>query len=163
MTIWPGEFAEVTLPKDVSCSDATFALEPRTDAPVSKYASNSDAWPQPTVTDSIAGKIHIANLTNTVRILRRNEHFCQIWEVFVPDVLPTGPAVSDSVRSRGAVDAGSAGHSSSVQIDPDGMLSADERSSLGPLCKNTTMCSTRTTAGTTETLVPSRPSSTWGL
>ena len=44
-------------------------------------------------------------------------------------VLPTGLAVSDSVLSR-AVDAGSAGHSSSVQIDPDGMLSADERSSF---------------------------------
>ena len=41
----------------------------------------------------------------------------------------TGPAVSDSVRSR-AAEAGSAGHSSSVQIDPDGMLSADERSSF---------------------------------
>ena len=50
-------------------------------------------------------------------------------EVFVPDVLPTGPAVSDSVCSRG-VDSGSAGHSSSVQIDPDGTLSADERSSF---------------------------------
>ena len=37
-TIWPGEFVEVTLPKDICCSDATFALKPRTDAPVSKYA-----------------------------------------------------------------------------------------------------------------------------
>ena len=49
--------------------------------------------------------------------------------MYVPDILPTGPAVSDNVRSR-AVDAGSAGHSASVQIDPDGMLSADERSSF---------------------------------
>ena len=49
--------------------------------------------------------------------------------IFIPDVLPTGPAVCDSVCSRG-VDAESAGHSSSVQIDPDGMLSPDERSSF---------------------------------
>ena len=128
------------------------------------YASDSG---QQKIIDSIAGKISIANLTNTVRILRRNEHVCQIREVFVPNVLPTGPDRTgpDNVRSR-AVDAGSAGHSISVQINPDGMLSdgmllRDLR--FTPLCKNTTMCSTRTTAGTMETLVPSRPSSTWGL
>ena len=155
--LWPGGCVEVTLPKD----DAAFALEPSSDAPISKYASDSG---QQKIIDSIAGKISIANLTNTVRILRRNEHVCQIREVFVPNVLPTGPDRTgpDNVRSR-AVDAGSAGHSISVQINPDGMLSdgmllRDLR--FTPLCKNTTMCSTRTTAGTMETLVPSRPSST---
>ena len=80
-------------------------------------------WPQPTIIDSIAGKICIANLTNTVRILRRNAHFCQIRKVFLPDVLPTRPAVSDKVCSR-AVDVGPGRHSSSIQIDLDGMLSA---------------------------------------
>ena len=47
---------------------------------------DDDAWPQPSLITSIDGLLRIPNLTDTTRVLNKNEHFCQIREVFVPDI-----------------------------------------------------------------------------
>ena len=48
---------------------------------------SDDAWPQLSLITSIDGLLRIPNLTNTTRVLKKNEHFCQIREVFVPDIV----------------------------------------------------------------------------
>ena len=47
---------------------------------------DDDAWPQPSLITSIDGLLRIPNLTDTTRVLNKNEHFCQIREVFVPHI-----------------------------------------------------------------------------
>ena len=84
-TVWPGEFVEVNLPADLFIEDSTFALEPRFDSNDNTSVRDDDAWPQPSLITSIDGLLRIPNLTNTTRVLKKNEHFCQVREVFVPD------------------------------------------------------------------------------
>ena len=85
-TVWPGEFVEVNLPADLFIEDSTFGLEPRFDSNGNKSVRDDDAWPQPSLITSIDGLLRMPNLTNTTRVLKKNEHFCQIREVFVPDI-----------------------------------------------------------------------------
>ena len=133
-TVWPGDFVEVNLPADMYSEDATFAIEPRYDATVNKCVSENDVWPQPSLIMSVEGVVRIPNLTNTTRVLKRNEHFCQIREVFEPD---NATAVPDSLRTSEAMNirnrsstATPVKHSAAVTIDPDHALSPDERASF---------------------------------
>ena len=84
-TVLPGDFVEVNLPADMYSEDATFAIEPRYDTTVNKCVSENDVWPQPSLIMSVEGVVRIPNLTNNTPVLKRNEHFCQIREVFEPD------------------------------------------------------------------------------
>ena len=132
-TVWPGEFVEVNLPTDLFTTDSTYALEPRLDTTGNKFTRDSDLWPQPSLVTSVDGVVRIPNLTNTTRLLKRNEHFCQIRDVFVPDV-PTNTPLRSDVISK-AIDlqprrSTPSKHSASVQIDPDMKLSSDERASF---------------------------------
>ena len=133
-TVWPGDFVEVNLPADMYNEDAPFAIEPRYDTTVNKCVSENDVWPQPSLTMSVASVVPIPNLTNTTRVLKRNEHFCQIIDVFEPD---NATAVPDSQRTSEAMNirnrssmATPVKHSTAVTIDPDNALSPDERASF---------------------------------
>ena len=111
--------------------------EPRIDSLTSKHTCDSDVWPQPSIIASIAGKMRIANMTNTVRILKQNGHFCQIREVFVSGVAKNTPsytltnhnAFDVNVRSRN-IDLAQIKHSGAIQVDPDEMLSSNESSAF---------------------------------
>ena len=83
-TIWPGDYIEVELPQEMSTCDSTFALEPRTDTHISKTltANHIPVWPRPSIVQSIAGKIRVPNLSNEPLLLKRQEHFCQIRNVY---------------------------------------------------------------------------------
>ena len=128
----PGDFVEVDLPSDVCITDATFALEPRHDTTGNKRVRENDVWPQPSLITSVEGVLRIPNLTNTIRLLKKNEHFCQIREVFdnapsVPDSHYTSEAVRIHTRSSKATPVK---HSTAVTIDPDHALSPDERATF---------------------------------
>ena len=80
---------------------------------------------------SIDGLLRIPNLTDTTRVLKKNEHFCQIREVFVPDIAANNldtHVISQAVHTR--PNGVQTGQSASVQIDPDSKLSSDERASF---------------------------------
>ena len=108
-------------------------MEPRLDTTGNKFTRDSDLWPQPSLVTSVDGVVRIPNLTNTTRLLKRNEHFCQIRDVFVP-VVPTNTLLRSDVISK-AIDlqprrSTPSKHSASVQIDPDMKLSSDEHASF---------------------------------
>ena len=128
-TVWPGEFVEVSLPADVFIADSTFALKPRFDSNGSKSVRDDDAWPQPSLITSIKGLLRIPNLTNTTRVLMKNEQFGQIREVFVPAIAANNThVISQAVHIQ--TSEVHTGHSASVQIDPGSKLSPDERASF---------------------------------
>ena len=130
-TVWPGEYVEVNLPAHLFAADSTFALEPRFDSNGNKSVRDDDAWPQPSLITSIDGLLRIPYLTDTRRVLKKNEHFCQIREVFVPDIAGNNldtHVISQAVHTRS--NGVQTGHSASVQIDPDSKLSSDERASF---------------------------------
>ena len=77
-TIWPGEFIELEVSKDIP-QDVTLALEPRTD---SNCSQGTTFWPLPDLRTSVGRKVRIPNDTDTPKILKHNEHFCQIQPVF---------------------------------------------------------------------------------
>ena len=122
---------EVNLPADLFIEDSTFALEPRLDSNGNKSVRDDDAWPQPSLITSIDGLLRIPNLTNTTRVLKKNEHFCQIREVFVPDIAANNlntHVISQAVHTQSSEV--HTGHSASVQIDPESKLSPEERASF---------------------------------
>ena len=130
-TVWPGEYGEVNLPADLFVADSTFPLEPRFDSNGNRSVRDDDAWPQPSLITSIDGLLRIPNLTDTTRVLKKNEHLCQIREVFVPDIAANNldtHVISQAVHTRS--NGIQIGHSASVQIDPDSKLSSDERTSF---------------------------------
>ena len=122
---------EVNLPADLFIEDSTFALEPRLDSNGNKSVRDYDAWPQPSLITSIDGLLRIPNLTNTTRVLKKNEHFCQIREVFVPDIVANNlhtHVISQAVHTQSREV--HTGHSASVQIDPESKLYPEERASF---------------------------------
>ena len=134
ITVWPGDFVEVNLPSDLYIEDATFALEPRHDTTGNKCVSENDVWPQPSLITSVEGVLRISNLTNTTRVLKRNEHFCQIREMFEPDnaaAVTYSQCTSEAMNIRNrSSKATPVKHSTSVTIDPDYALSSDERAAF---------------------------------
>ena len=91
-----------------------------------KSVRDDDAWPQLSLITSVDGLLRIPNLTT--RVLKKNEHFCQIREVFVPDIAANSlntHVISQAVHTRS-----NGVHTASVQIDPESKLSFDERASF---------------------------------
>ena len=123
-TIFPGQFVEVPLPAELQ-ADETVALEPRIVPNTSADSSRSRRlWPTPCIVSSVAGRIRIPNLSVEPRVLRRNEHFCQVHPVFSQDAdcppvdqQPPSPAV---VHQTITCD-----HSAPIVVDPDEILPQD--------------------------------------
>lgn len=121
-TIWPGEFVELQLPSDTP-PDSVYALEPRTDSPTSQSAKTTQLWPPPAIVSSVSGKIRIPNLSDKPRLLKRNEHFCQVSPVFSPP--DTTQAPFPTLRQKPA--RSPSNHSTSVSLDPNTLLPTEIR------------------------------------
>lgn len=134
MTMWPGEFVEVQLSSDAP-PDSEYALEPRTDSPCARRLQASQLWPPPSIVSSVAGKIRIPNLSSEPLSLKRNEHFCQVNPVFVPDSVISPENTVTGPPPAPPLSAINASHSSSVRIDPDNLLPTDVRASFSSLLK----------------------------
>jgi hypothetical protein len=81
-TIWPGDYIELNV-DDSFAPDTPLALEPRIES--TPYPTKpSQLWPPPAIINSVGGKVRIPNESNEPRVLRRNDHFCQVCPVFSP-------------------------------------------------------------------------------
>ena len=74
-TIWPGEFIEVDTPSELLI-DAEVAIEPRCE---SSYLST---WLKPSILSSVDGKVCIPNHTSSPIVIKKNDYFGQLNEVF---------------------------------------------------------------------------------
>ena len=143
MTVWPGEFVEVDLPRDVP-PDSEYALEPQTDAPSVRKLSASQLWPAPRIFSSVAGKIRIPNLSSELHFFKRNEHFCQVRATFTPEPPGDNSPPTAKPPPKPPVPMPGTKHSSNVRHDPDSLfVMILEQSSLRCWTCMTT-CSTNT-------------------
>ena len=126
-TVYPGEYLELSIPESYADDDATFALEPRYDSPVSRLSKFSQLWPSPSILSSVAGKIRIPNLHDEPIVLKRNEHFCQIHRVFAPPNEPLDNSQDIHVAHM-SVHPETVDYSNLIQVDPDNMLSHEIKS-----------------------------------
>lgn len=119
ITVWPGDFIEITLPERAP-PDAEYASEPGFDASNTRQAKVSDMWPPPYVISSIAGRVRIPNLSEGPHVLKKNEHFCQINPVFSPTVhdQPPNPIDSLPLHKVCTVPVSETKHSQSLTLDP---------------------------------------------
>lgn len=119
-TLWPSEFVEVELPPEMAHSDSTFAVEPH---PCSSEPW-TDKWPTPSLLQSVvAGKLHIPNLTNAPRHLKRYEHFCKVRTAHQQEI----PTASNAYTPKSLVTMSHIRHSNLVQVDPDNMLRDNQK------------------------------------
>ena len=133
-TVWPGEYLELDIPNDYAQQDTVFALEPRSDAPSSQAVKPSDLWPPASVIVSVAGKVRIVNEGTGPKVLKRNEHLCQVRPVYFPSApseTPQGPTLAPIHASLLATQC----HSAAVSIDPGNMLFPDMKSSFDKLLR----------------------------
>ena len=114
-TVWPGDYLELSLPEGMSQVDDVFALEPRVD-----LSRSPCDWPAPCFVSSVQGKIRIPNLSSEPQTVLRSEHLCQIRHTYVTETLTpfedVPPLQEQAQKPPTAV------HSSTVQVDPSGML-----------------------------------------
>ena len=127
-TIWPGDYIEVDIPSEMT--DEMLALEPRTDATNTFAVKTSQLWPPPSILATVGNKVRIPNTTEEPKVLSRNEHFCQVRAVFSPPVPDTASPVPYQPHIRSAT---SALFSSTVKLDPDGILPATTKSQFQSL------------------------------
>ena len=80
-TIWPGEFIEVNIPPGLP-GNTEMTLEPQCDT--NKLSCDC---PPLSIVSSSDGKIHIPNLTTGPIVLKKDDHFGQLSEVFVPETV----------------------------------------------------------------------------
>jgi hypothetical protein len=122
-TVWPGEFVEIDIPDDTP-SDSDYAVEPR------EQSKAPFAWPTYDILPSVGGKIRIPNLTSEPLTLKRNEHFCQIRPVYVPET-DTAFQAKSTTHTRQSKEA--AMHSTNVRLDPNNTLTADMKTKFRSL------------------------------
>ena len=116
-TIWPGEFIEVDIPDEIS-TDSYVAIEPRFDNPKSPRD-----WPYPDIIEAVGRKVRIANTTNEPQILKKNEHFSQVYQTssieseasMLSSELPKPNIKTTNISSE------------YVTVDPDNILSDGDR------------------------------------
>ena len=97
--------------------DTEMALEPCCDA--NKLSCD---WPPMSIVSSIDGKISIPNLTTSPIVLKKDDHFGQLSEVFVPETvsISTTKYVKSVPRASRATN-----HSTNISLDPDSILPND--------------------------------------
>ena len=121
-TVWPGDHIDIALPEHLP-PEGKVAIEPRMER-----SNKTSLWPRPEIVDVVAGKVRLVNDTDDPKHLNKNEQFCQ--------VLPTMPC--DTNRSkivddrfppkrRDTASPVRPYHSDSVNVDPDHILSVEQR------------------------------------
>ena len=122
-TIWPGEFLEVSIPKDIAHDDL-LAVEPRTD--IYKKDFILDQWPKPDIITNVGDTVRIPNMSTEPLVLKRHEHFCQIRQTYTPNVedIPNMSKESPDNRVKPKLIA------PLVQVDPDSILSPNMKANF---------------------------------
>ena len=62
-------YGEFEVPSEVG-ADSVLAIEPHS-------ASPGQTWPEPHITESVAGKFRVLNNTSEPQFIQRNEHVCR--------------------------------------------------------------------------------------
>ena len=128
-TVYPGEFVELDVPDDIP--NHTLAVEPRFDTPCMRSVKASNMWPKPNIISSIGGKVRIVNDSNEPKVLKRNEHFCQVRSVIEDHDLNLGEAAEDPTNTspvdlkKDIKTSTACKHSEGVLLDPDNTLPDD--------------------------------------
>ena len=121
----PGEYVEITN-NDLLNFNGEVAIEPRTDFP------RSDIWPSPSISRVIQGTIRIPNLSDEPIKLTKSQHIAQVRRVTSPDYSPSVSPTSDSpsLTASEPLPKTTSSYSSKIHVDPDNILSKDERDSF---------------------------------
>ena len=123
--ILPGESVTFRVPGHM-VQTGTVAVEPRYDSGYNK--SSSTVWPVPRVHQIINGELSLSNTSTDPILIPKNSHVCNILPAVPKDVMdsvksndvyPSSPVMSKKKTSP---------YSTPVQIDPDGLLSTEEKS-----------------------------------
>ncbi len=137
-TVWPGSFLELDVPPDFP-SDAQLAIEPRTDSASCRSVKSTHTWPQPAILNSVAGKLRLVNSSAEPIFIKKNDHICQARLVtddpprLVTDDLP--PNLSSPPTPQPSQPQTNTYHSEQVSLDPDGILSPDDKVNFLALLK----------------------------
>ena len=117
----PGDYLEMKTPNDLEPDDI-WALHPRYDSPCNSHATDSTVWPTPQMIHSVDSSVRLVNTTSDPIIVKKNEHLCDINPVMQPThctgVLASKESSPVSISGL---------HSTAVSIDPDGILTQEER------------------------------------
>lgn len=124
MCILPGE--SVSVPVPVRQPTREVAVEPRFDSP-----SDSSEWLTCNICSVESGEIELKNSSKSPVLIGRNEQICQIRPTtdIMESVNPDPSYIESDHRSSSAIKScdSSVYHSSTVQVDPSGMLSKSLR------------------------------------
>ena len=114
LTVLPGEFIELCTP-DESPPDATWALEPRHNAPSNHLIKPEKAWPYAQEITSVGRILRVTNSTSDPILLKRHEHICQVRPVICSTVEDVSCTLAPSPKKV-------APYSSAISVDPDKCL-----------------------------------------
>ena len=116
-TVWPNEFIELSVGKDAA--DQFLALESRCDQ---NPPPDTTDWPPSGIYKAVGDKIRIANTTSHPIAVKKNDHICQAVPVFSPpNPIHQEPSTAHARRTTQSTNP--LPHSSSVIVNPDGLLS----------------------------------------
>lgn len=124
-TVWPGDYLELTAPE--FAPESCISIEPTLSSP--RQGDPADPWPRPTVTQLVAGKIRVPNLSASPVHVRQHSHLCKIYSVTSPSAKPATQPPDLSVPPALAPGA----HVGVVRIDPDNILPPFIRSQFADL------------------------------
>ena len=119
--VWPGCYGEYDVPADIE-PDSVFAIEPH-------YASQTENWPNPQITECVDGKIRILNYTQEPQFIHRNKHLCRERFTCCSE---ESPLIADDIYEINKIVPETKTHAShfsaQVVVDPDGILDPDIQS-----------------------------------
>ena len=121
-TVWPGGHIDIALPEHLP-PEGKVAIEPRVER-----SNKASLWPRPEIFDVVAGKVRLVNDTDDPKHLNKNEQFCQVPPTMPCDI--NRSKISDdrfSPKRRDTASPVSPYHSDSVNVDPDHILSVEQR------------------------------------
>ena len=124
----PGEYVEITSP-DLLNFDGEVAIEPRSDFPQSNIS------PSPSISRVVQGTIRIPNLSEEPIKLSKSQHIAQLRRVTTPDNSPASPDHHPMLPLMLTKASPSGVYSSKIHVDPDNILTKDERESFHAINK----------------------------
>lgn len=122
-TLWPNDYLELPLPQGLP--DCQYAIEPRSCSVVNQSATDRNLWPPPCITGAVGGKIRITNDTKEPIHLTKNDKFCQIRSLCIPQV--------KNVNVKSYKGSDDMTMSEAVSLDPDNLMDADTKSAFSNL------------------------------
>ena len=115
--LFPGDFLEVKVnSSDFDLSSDEICIEPRVDSP-------HPMFPAPMVTQHASGTVRIPNLSDFPVSVKRHQHLAQIRSVCSPDDI----VFTQEDRGKPSSAPLKGLHSAEVLVDPDGLLSSEDR------------------------------------